>query len=123
MPWAERVEEYAKGGGAPVVLVDHGALIDQVLDHWNATAMCEDGGGTGGTGADTGLDDGDGPGEGGGSGTAGGASDSGSTGEPGLDDASTGGCACTAGPTGAGAGWLSWLLGVVVLGLGRRRWA
>lgn len=121
MPWAERIEEYAKGGGAPVVLADHGALIDDVLDYWNATAACMDGGGTGGTGADTGLDDGDGPGGGEGGGTTGGTSSTGGTGEPGADAPSTGGCAVGSAPR--GLAWISMLLGLGLFGVARRRWA
>jgi hypothetical protein len=122
MPWAERVEEHAEGGGAPIVLADHGALIDTVLDHFNATAAC-DTDGTGGTGTDTGLDDGidDEPGasSGPGGGTSGGSGGSGGTGEPGADAPSTGGC--TVGSMPGGAAWISLLLGLGLCGAVRRR--
>jgi MYXO-CTERM domain-containing protein len=116
MPWAERIEEYAKGGGAPIVIVDHGALIDTVLDHWNAVASCLDGGGTGSTGGDAGLD-GDGLGDAG-DGTAG---STGSTGGPGADEPTPGGCACATGSGSGGLGWGSVLLGLGLGGVIRRR--
>ncbi|MCA9709229.1 MAG: DUF2330 domain-containing protein, partial [Myxococcales bacterium] len=43
MPWAERIEEYPPGGGAPVTLVDDSALVDAQLAAWNAQASCGDG--------------------------------------------------------------------------------
>ena len=124
MPWAERIQEHSPGGGAPVVLVDHGAAIDEVLEQWNAENSCEDPGGTGGTtGLDTGLDDGgpgpdpdDGPPSSGGTTTSG----TDGTGEPGVDAPSSGGCA-VGGATSGGMAWLSLLLGLGLLGVGRRR--
>jgi len=122
MPWAERIEEHSAAGGAPVVLADHSAEIDAVLEQWNAANACEDEGGTGtGGGTDTGLDDGidDDPGPGPGS-TGGTSTDGGSTGEPGVDAPSSGGC--TVGATG-GIAWLSLLLGLGLVGVARRRLA
>lgn len=123
MPWAERIEEYAAAGGAPIVLADHAVVIDDVLDHWNAAAACNDMGGTGGT--DTGLDDGmgddAGPGLGDEAGTTGGTSSTGGTGEPGQAVPTTSGCAI--GSTPGGLAWGAWLLGLGLLGFTRRRLA
>lgn len=115
MPWAERVLEYPPGGGAPVVLVDNTALIDDVLDHWNALSDCVDSG-TGGLDTGGSMGGADGPGS---AGTTGG-SDTGSNDgglSGGLGDSPTG-CGCTSAP--AGLAWMWMLLG---LGLGavRRR--
>jgi len=126
MPWAERIEEFSKGGGAPIVLADHAALIDAIVDQWNAVAACEDldgtTTGTGGMGSDTGLDDGDGPGGAEAGGTTGGVGGSGTTGEPGADAPSSGGC--SVGTPSRGLGWMSLLLGLGLLwrpARGRRR--
>ncbi len=119
MPWAERIEEFSDRGGAPIVLADHGALVDEVLDRWNDVAACEgNDSGTGtGTGPDTSLDDGDGPGVV----TTGMASDTGGTSGPGADTPTVGGCAVTTGPRGL-VGLLGLLgLGLLGLGLARRR--
>jgi MYXO-CTERM domain-containing protein len=113
MPWAERIEEYAPGGGAPIVLADESATIDALIDEWNAVANCNGEGGSGSS--DTGLDDGDGgidPDDGDGDGVGGGTSTSGSTsgGEPGANDESLDdGCACTTIP--GATGWMLMLLG------------
>jgi hypothetical protein len=122
MPWAERIEEFAKGGGAPVVLADHGALIDQELADWNSVAACDDTGGTGtgGTSSGDGLDGSGGPGDGDVGGTTSGGS-SGGTGEPGVDSPSSGGCVVGAAPRGLAWAWL--LLGLGLVGRGRRRLA
>jgi MYXO-CTERM domain-containing protein len=37
MPWAESVEEFPPGGGAPIALVDNGAAIDAAILEWNAS--------------------------------------------------------------------------------------
>lgn len=96
MPWAERIEEYSAAGGAPVVLVDDSALVDVVLERWNAVASCDND-------TDTGPDDG-GPWPPLGTGT-------GDTGEPGADEAGLG-CGCSTTPRGA-----AWMPLLLVLGL------
>ncbi len=114
MPWAERIEEYAKGGGAPITLVNNTELIDQLLAEWNAQAPCGD------EMDDGGVDTGNSGTSGGGSGGGGTTVDGTTGGDVGsataeVDDAGDGmGCGCrqrTPGPT----PWL-WLL----LGLGLR---
>ena len=114
MPWAERVEEYAAGGGAPVTLVDETAKINGLLDAWNAQGPCAEE--MGGTGADEsgGSEDGDGPNTAGG-GTGSGNGGTGST-SLGQDD-TTGGCGCTTGRNGP----IPWLLLMLGLGLGSTR--
>ncbi|MCX4247932.1 DUF2330 domain-containing protein [Paraliomyxa miuraensis] len=123
MPWAERIEEYAPGGGAPIVLDDQSATIDAVIDHWNQVADCN-GQDTGGW--DTGLDDGSGnPGDadGGSNGTTGGtAGASGTSGSGGGLDGSSSGCGCTTTPMRTDAvGWMLMLLGLGAVAR-RRRW-
>lgn len=119
MPWAERVEEYAAAGGAPIVLVDDTATIDALLAQWNAEADCN-GPGPGGGSSDTGLDDGGTglpPGDGGGTSASGGT-----TGDPGANiDGEVAGCSCTTAPAGPSPGWMLMLAGLGLGALTRRR--
>ncbi|MCX4247934.1 DUF2330 domain-containing protein [Paraliomyxa miuraensis] len=102
MPWAERIEEYAPGGGAPVVLVDEGAVIDAVLVRWNGLVGCED------LGTGTGLDSGPGT-----------STSTGGAGEPSAQETAGDGCACTTRSGGPAGSLLLLLLGLG--GLVRRR--
>jgi MYXO-CTERM domain-containing protein len=121
MPWAERVEEYAAAGGAPIVLVDETATIDALIDEWNAVADCNGPGET--SGSDTGLDDGgsDGPlGDDEGNSSVGGTTSGGTTSDdPGADDEAVSSCSCVAAPV--GRGWTLMLLGLGLGALTRRR--
>ncbi|MCB9717945.1 MAG: DUF2330 domain-containing protein [Myxococcales bacterium] len=111
MPWAERIEEFAPGGGAPVVLVDNGAQIDELLDAWNAAGPCAEEMGVDDDGTDTSAggsdDDATGSAETGTSGMSGGQASAG------LGDGG-GGCGCTGGSRSS----TPWLL-LSMLGLGR----
>lgn len=120
MPWAERIEEFAPGGGAPVTLVSQTATIDALLDAYNAQSPC--GEGTGDGGADSTGDDGPAPADGGpvtsGDGATSGGDDGGTSGAGANDDGGDAqGCGCTQ-RSGAPTPWLLMLLG---LGLLRRR--
>ncbi len=116
MPWAERVEEYAAAGGAPIVLVDETATINALIEAWNAQANCNGTGATGGSDS-SGDEGGSGmPGDGGGTSGAGATSD-----EPGIDGDQVGGCGCTTAP--AGPAWLLMLAGLGLGAVTRRRWS
>jgi MYXO-CTERM domain-containing protein len=120
MPWAERVEEYAAGGGAPVTLVDETANIDILLDTWNAQGPCGEGLGDSG-GADSTDGDGGSAGDGGviTAGVTSGANDSDTTDAGENDEDAAAGCGCATRPKGA-TPWLLMLLGLG-LHVARRR--
>lgn len=118
MPWAERVEEFTSAGGAPIVLSDEAATIDQVLAEWNEDWVCND---PGATGSGTGMPGNDSTTDPGGGGMS---DDSGvpPTSTAGQDDeGATAGCACNSKPRGGVGGWMLMLAGFGLGALRRRR--
>jgi MYXO-CTERM domain-containing protein len=110
MPWVERIEDFTDRG-APIIVVDNGPVIDELLAAWNAgtdvdlrpEARSHDGCGTPhDSDTDGGPFDGEGPSGGG------------------LADGFGNGCGCRA-PSGNGAGWMLMLLGLGAGLLSRRR--
>lgn len=120
MPWAERIEEYAPGGGAPITLVDNTEVIDTLLDAWNNEHACDEE--TGGATDDTGGGPATSTGGPGGEGTDAGTVTSGTG--PGTmtseidDGGADSGCGCTSGSSGSSTPWFLMLFG---LGLGAMR--
>jgi uncharacterized membrane protein YgcG len=105
MPWAERIEEIA-ATGAPIVLVDNSAAIDDELDKWNRLSSWPPSA-SGGSGSGSG-------GTGGRFGTGGTAFADGSS------SGSQAGCGCVV-PGGAQRGGLALLLAAALLTLSRWR--
>ncbi len=103
MPWVERVTEMMPGV-APVELINNVALIDELLDAWNA----------GRSGTSFSCHDSDG-GQSGGGGADGGTSDT--AGQDGGEDGVPSGCGCRSDERGAGAGWA-----LMALALGMGSW-
>lgn len=105
MPWVERLEEVPPSG-APTVLVDNTAAIDQQLAAWNDSLKWPPPTGSGGTSSG-----------GTNSGTTGGANASPSEGGP---NAAAGGCGCST-PGGRSGSGIVLVIGVAMISLMRRR--
>lgn len=112
MPWEEEVQEIAAAGG-PMTLVTRTVLIDELLHVHNCMWNYPSPEACGNPPEDSGTGTGSG---GSGSATDGAATDSGSAGQDG--DGGAGGCGCRADEGAPGGGAL--VLGLGLLGLGRR---